>query len=137
MNGLQLTFHYGSLIWAVLSILLLLVAWQAARQQQIACHKKLMILLTTMAWLFILSYLLRYRFPELNRPIPREYILWFALHGTVALMPLVGAGCLLFARLRLSVTHHFNRHHRRYAQILVPLWFFTHIGGLFNLWLLG
>ncbi len=137
MNGLQLTFHYGSLIWAVLSMALLLVAWQAAHQKQIARHKKLMILLTTMAWLFILSYLLRYRFPELNRPIPREYILWFALHGTVALLPLVGASCLLFARLRLSATHHFNRYHRRYALVLVPLWFFTHIGGLFNLWLLG
>jgi len=137
VSGLQLTFHYGSLFWALLSTVLLLIAWRAVRQQQVAWHKKLMILLTAMAWLFILSYLLRYRFPELNRPIPREYILWFALHGTVALLPLVGASCLLFARLRLSAAHYFNRYHRRYALTLVPLWLFTHAGGLFNLWLLG
>lgn len=90
-----------------------------------------------MAWLFIVSYLLRYRFPELNRDIPREYILWFAAHGTIALLPLIGASILVFARLRLSATQHFNRYHRQYARILVLLWLFTHFGGLFNLWLMG
>ena len=133
MSDLQALFHYGSLFWALLSIVLLLVAWRAIRQQRVVRHKRLMILLTTMAWLFILSYLLRYRFPELNRPVPRDYILWFALHGTVALLPLVGASCLLFARLKLSVGHHFNRYHRYYGLLLLPLWLFTHFGGLFNL----
>ncbi len=137
MNGLQSILHYGSLFWALISIVLLLMAWQAGRQQQVSRHRGLMVLLTAMAWLFILSYLLRYRFPELNRPIPREYIPWFALHGTAALLPLMGASCLVFARLKLSAQHHFNRYHRNYAFVLVPLWFFTHFGGLFNLWLLA
>lgn len=137
MNSYQQMFHYGSLFWALLSMLLLCWAWYAIRHHQVQYHKRLMLLLSAMAWLFMLSYLLRYSFPELNRPVPREHILWFALHGTVALVPLLGASCLLFARMRLATAHHLNRQHKRYGLLILATWFFTHMGGVYNLWLLG
>ena len=95
-----------------------------------------MIFLTAGAWLFISSYLLRYSMPGYAPiEIPREYIPWIAFHGTVGLIPLFGSALLVWARVRGRSASHLNRHHRCYGRFLVPVWGFSHLGGILNFWL--
>ena len=96
-----------------------------------------MVILTAGAWLFILSYLLRYFIPGYTSPaIPRHLIPWFALHGTVGLLPLFGATALVHARLKNQEKGFLNRRHKRLGRITASLWCFTHLGGIVNFWLL-
>jgi len=123
----------------MLALGLLATAWRAARKGKRRLHRNIMLLLTAAAWVFLLIYLARYRYPELVPVIPKAYIPWIALHGTVALFPLIGATLLVFNRLREQHTpeknHHLNRHHAIYGRILIFLWCFTHLGGLVNAYL--
>ena len=128
-----------ALVWAIVAFGLLIVAWRAARERNIRRHRLIMIISTVAAWLFIAGYLLRYKFADSIPNIPPEYIPWFAIHGTVAMFPLIGATCLVWARLRErrnpSYQSHFNRYHKHYGRVLILLWCFTHLGGIFNFWL--
>ncbi|MDP6343152.1 MAG: hypothetical protein QF491_06430, partial [Alphaproteobacteria bacterium] len=66
---------------------------------------------------------------------PRQYIPWVALHGSLGLVPLIGATCLVAGRLmagRNRFSGHFNRHHKAYGRTFIVVWVFTHLGGLFN-----
>ncbi len=132
-------FLYVGASWAFVALGLLGVAWCAAAQGNIQRHKRLMIFLTLMAWVFIATYLLRYRIPGAIPEISPQYIPWIAFHGTVALIPLLGATCLVFARLlqrsKLEKEGHLNRHHRYYGRVFMLLWGFTHLGGIVNFWL--
>lgn len=132
-------FLYAGTVWAFIALGLLFIAWKAARQENFKRHGKLMVLLMLAAWFFVLLYMLRYRFPELLPQIPPEYIPWIALHGTVALFPLVGSLLLVLARWRQrrrpDSFSHLNRHHRRYGRVVIVLWCFTHIGGIINAFL--
>lgn len=131
-------FLYISLAWGIISLFLLLIAWRKAAIGNVAGHRTLMLILTAGAWLFISSYLLRYFIPGYTAPtIPRHLIPWFALHGTVGLIPLFGATALACARLRSSEVSFLNRHHRRLGRITATLWCFTHLGGIVNFWLLN
>ncbi len=135
-------FFTMSLIWGVTAFVLLVVAWRAVARGNVRLHRSIMLLLTMGAWVFILSYMLRYAFPDdISMHIPPEYIPWIAFHGTVALFPLVGASVLLWARLTGSTTTplrgHLNRRHKTYGRITASLWLFTHAGGIFNVFLFG
>ncbi|MDH3976460.1 MAG: DUF420 domain-containing protein [Deltaproteobacteria bacterium] len=126
-----------SAAWGMLSLLLLIVAWRKAARGKAAAHKTLMIFLTAGAWLFIMSYLLRYFLPGYTPPhIPGKLIPWFALHGTVGLFPLFGASALLYARLRSPKNAFLNGNHKPLGRVTALLWCFTHIGGIVNIWLL-
>ncbi len=126
-----------TLAWGVLSLLLLIIAWRKAAKRNIADHKMLMIMLTVGSWLFVFSYLLHYIIPGLSLPaIPRRLVPWFAIHGTVALIPLFGATALVYARIKGSKDAFLNRHHRLLGRIAAGLWCFTHLGGMVNIWLL-
>ena len=126
-----------TLAWGVLSLLLLIIAWRKAAKRNIADHKMLMIMLTVGSWLFVFSYLLHYIIPGLSLPaIPRSLVPWFAIHGTVALIPLFGATALVYARIKGSKDAFLNRHHRLLGRIAAGLWCFTHLGGMVNIWLL-
>jgi len=139
MNYSQL-FLLTGVIWAVIAFGLLIIAWHAAATGNIRRHRLIMLFSTAAAWLFIIGYLFQYRYPNSTPSIPPEYIPWLALHGTVALLPLLGAPFLVWARLREKLKpaghYHFNRHHRLYGRVLIPLWCFTHLGGIMNFWLL-
>ncbi|VAX11651.1 hypothetical protein MNBD_GAMMA26-38 [hydrothermal vent metagenome] len=138
MNTYSEIFMLIGLIWAVIATGLLIVAWRAARSGDIARHRLIMIISTLAAWVFIAGYILRYRFADSVPQIPLEYIPWFAIHGTVAMIPFIGATCLVWARLSKSCSpaHHLNLHHIRYGRVLILLWCFTHLGGIANFWIM-
>lgn len=94
-----------------------------------------MVLLTIGAWVFILNYIFLQRYGGDFASFPREYVPWIALHGSLGLVPLFGATCLVAGRLTAGKTRfsaHFNRHHKSYGRILIAIWVFTHLGGIFN-----
>jgi uncharacterized membrane protein YozB (DUF420 family) len=138
MNFSQLFLVIG-VVWATIGFFLLIVAWHAAASGNIRRHRFIMILSAVAAWLFIIGYLLRYRYGESIPQLPPEYIPWFALHGTVALFPFFGATFLVWGRLRErhkpAGQYHINRQHRKYGRVLIVLWCFTHLGGVVNFWL--
>ena len=130
-------FLHLTLAWGVLSLLLLIIAWRKAVRRDIADHKMLMIMLTFGSWIFFVSYLLHYIIPGFNLPeVPNKLIPWFAIHGTVALIPLFGAAALIYTRLKGSKDAFLNRHHKLLGSITAAIWFFTHLGGFVNFWLL-
>ena len=135
METYRIVFNSFGFFWAMLSLILLVYAWKCARQGKIGHHKPLMIILTGGGWLFIFLYLLRYSLAESKPEISADYIPWFVFHGTLGLIPLIGATIMVCSRLFLRAGH-FNRHHKRYGQIFMILWMFTHVGGIFNIWLL-
>ena len=129
-------FMYAGLLWGVISFCLLIAAWLLAVRRDIKNHRFIMIILTVGAWIFILSYLLRNYLPGATAiEIPRHLVPWIAFHGTLGLVPLFGSTMLVFARLRRGPTSHINRLHRLYGRVLVPIWCFTHIGGILNFFL--
>ncbi len=124
-----------STVWAVIALVLLVVAWWLARTGRIVLHRSIMILLTAGAWIFIVNYLLAQRYGGEVRPFPREYIPWIAVHGSMGLVPLIGGTCLVAGRLmtgRNGFSAHFNRHHKAYGRTVIAVWLFTHLGGIFN-----
>jgi uncharacterized membrane protein YozB (DUF420 family) len=132
-------FHIVATIWAVISFTLLIFAWRLAVAGKITLHKNLMIFLTTGAWVFIASYLFQRPYGTEVTSLPGEYIIWIAFHGTVGLIPLIGATCLVVSRIRMKGNgseSHLNRHHKLYGRIFIALWVFSHLGGIFNAFLL-
>ncbi len=134
-NAIMSTFLIISTVWAVVALALLVVAWNMARIGRTVVHRNIMVLLTLGAWVFILSYIFGQRYGDNFESFPREYVPWMALHGSLGLVPLLGATCLVIARLmadRNKFSTHFNRHHRRYGRVFIVVWCFTHLGGIFN-----
>ncbi len=128
-----------STAWAVIALVLLVVAWRLARVGRIVLHRNIMILLTVGAWIFIINYIFAQRYGGELAEFPSEYIPWMALHGSLGLVPLIGATCLIFGRLmtgRNRFSSHFNRHHKPYGRTFIVVWLFTHLGGIFNAFLL-
>ena len=135
MSNYGEVFLYVGLVWAFIALGLLLLAWHAVTQGNILLHKRLMVFLAVMAWAFIAAYLLRYKIPGAIPEIPPQYIPWIAIHGSIALIPLFGAPCLILARLFSRKEQHFNRYHRYYGRVFLLIWCFTHLGGIVNFWL--
>jgi uncharacterized membrane protein YozB (DUF420 family) len=125
-----------STIWAVVAIVLLIFSWRLARAGKIRVHKTLMTLLTLGAWVFVASYLFTQRYGDAAAiPFPKEHVIWMAVHGTIGLIPLVGATCLIVSRVRSKGNYrstHLNRNHKYYGRVIVVIWLFTHLGGIFN-----
>ncbi len=129
------TFLIISTTWAVIAQVLLIVAWRLVRVGRSAAHRNIMILLTVGAWIFITNYIFVQRYGGDFRSFPSEYIPWIALHGSLGLVPLIGATCLVLGRLmtgRNKLSTHFNRHHKAYGRTFIVVWLFTHLGGIFN-----
>ena len=129
------TFLIISTTWAVIALVLLIVAWRLARAGRIALHGNIMILLTVGAWIFIVNYIFVQRYGGEFGSFPNEYIPWMALHGSLGLVPLIVAPCLVAGRLmtdRNKFSTHFNQHHKAYGRTFIVVWFFTHLGGIFN-----
>lgn len=94
-----------------------------------------MILLTVGAWIFIFNYIFAQRYGGDPTSFPREYVPWIALHGSLGLVPLIGATCLVLGRLmsgRNKFSTHFNQHHKAYGRTFIVVWLITHLGGIFN-----
>ena len=124
-----------STAWAVIALVLLIVAWRQARVGKIALHRNIMILLTAGAWIFVINYMFAQRYGGELEPFPSEYIPWIAFHGSLGLVPFIGATCLIVGRLmkgRNRFSAHFNQHHQAYGRTFIVVWFFTHLGGIFN-----
>lgn len=129
------TFLIISTVWAVVALMLLVFAWWLARAGRIVLHRNIMILLTLGAWVFIFNYIFAQRYDGNSGSFPREYVPWIALHGSLGLVPLFGATCLVIARSmkdRNRFSLHLNRHHRLYGRSFIVIWCFTHLGGIFN-----
>ena len=124
-----------STAWAVTALVLLIVAWWSVRDGRIILHRNIMILLTAGAWIFIVNYIFVQRYGGGLGQFPSEYIPWVALHGSLGLIPLLGATCLVVARLmtgRNKFSRYFNQHHKRYGRAFIIVWVFSHLGGIFN-----
>jgi uncharacterized membrane protein YozB (DUF420 family) len=124
-----------STAWAFIALVLLIVAWRLARAGKVVQHRNIMILLTAGAWIFIINYLFVQRYGGEFGAFPREYVPWIALHGSLGLVPLIGASCLVAGRLmagRNGFSRHFNRHHKAYGRSFIVVWLFTQLGGIFN-----
>jgi uncharacterized membrane protein YozB (DUF420 family) len=133
-------FYIASSIWVVISFILLFFAWRLAVAGKTTLHRNLMIFLTSGAWMFIASYLFQQPYGTELTSLPREYIIWIAFHGTVGLIPLIGATCLVVSRIMAKGKgreSYLNRHHKLYGRVIIVLWFFTHLGGIFNIFLLN
>lgn len=94
-----------------------------------------MILLTAGAWVFIINYIFVQRYGGDAAPFPGVYIPWMALHGSLGLIPFIGATCLVVGRLmagRNKFSNHFNQYHKAYGSTFIAIWVFTHLGGIFN-----
>jgi uncharacterized membrane protein YozB (DUF420 family) len=124
-----------STAWAVTALVLLFVAWWLARVGRIVLHRNIMILLTVGAWIFIINYIFVQRYGGDLGSFPSEYVPWMAFHGSLGLVPLIGATFLVLGRLmkgRNNFSTHFNRNHKAYGRMFIVVWFFTHLGGIFN-----
>ncbi len=124
-----------STAWAVIALVLLIVAWRLARAGRIVPHRNIMILLTAGAWIFIINYIFVQRYGGEPGSFPIEYVPWMALHGSLGLVPLIGATCLVVGRLmmgRNGFSAHLNHHHKAYGRTFIAVWVFTHLGGIFN-----
>lgn len=126
------------MIWGVFALTLLILAWRFAVRGNILRHKQIMIFLTIGAWLFVGNYLINYRAGNIPH-VPPELMVWLGIHGTVAMVPIIGAIVLILARLwahrRTRNIEHINHYHRIYGRLLVVLWVFTHVGGFVNYYL--
>lgn len=135
-------FLYGGMIWSVIAMALLLFAWRAARQGNKRQHQVIMVFLTLAAWGFIVIYLMGYGNKDAVPSIPAKYIPWIALHGSIALIPLIGATVLVISRFRekrkkRDSQSHLQKYHKIYGRVFIFLWLFTHVGGIINAFLFG
>jgi uncharacterized membrane protein YozB (DUF420 family) len=124
-----------STAWAVVALALLIIAWWLARIGRTGLHRNIMVFLTIGAWIFVVNYIFLQRYAGDLASFPREYVPWMALHGSLGLIPLFGATCLIAGRLiagKNKFNVHFNRHHKSYGRIFIAIWFFSHLGGIFN-----
>jgi uncharacterized membrane protein YozB (DUF420 family) len=133
-------FNIVATIWAIISFTLLVLAWRMAVAKKIRLHRNLMIVLTTGAWIFIANYLFLRPYSGEALTVPREYIIWMAFHGTAGLIPLIGATCLVVSRIRRRGSRpesYLNRQHKFFGRVIIALWLFSHLGGIFNAFLLN
>ncbi len=108
------TFHAISIVWALISFSLLILAWRFAAVGRISLHRNLMLFLSAGAWVFIASYLFQRPHAAQATAFPREYIPWIAFHGTMGLLVLLGATCIVVSRLRRrdgGQQSHLNQYH--------------------------
>lgn len=88
-----------STAWAVIALVLLIVAWWMVRVGRIMLHRNIMILLTAGAWTFVINYIFVQRYSGDLGSFPSEYVPWMALHGSLGLVPLIGATCLVVSQI--------------------------------------
>lgn len=140
MNYTEISMTYG-FYWSCLGLGLLLIAWYHAAKGSKMVHRLLMILMIVGSWVFVVSYLLRYVIPGEMPQLPEPLMVaWLAFHGSLALIPLVGGTLMAWARMHKGnapLAAKFNQNHQRYGRIFIPIWLFTHLGGIANYYILS
>ena len=128
-------------IWAPSAILLIIYAWIIARREKESLHKAIMIFLVVGGWLFLIFYLVgsRYDRPHVEE-LSSALLAWVIIHGTAALLALLGATVLAVARLVADdeapgSLGSINRSHKVFGSVIAVLWMLTHAGGLINLYI--
>ncbi|MCP3671065.1 MAG: DUF420 domain-containing protein [Gammaproteobacteria bacterium] len=123
-------------VWALLALLLLWLAWRAARRCDIRIHKRYMVIIVALAWVSLELWLMSFRYPQLAPLVPEGMEIWVLLPNLLIIIPLVGATLLLLARWRRSgpteLLGHFNIHHRTYGKVFILVWCVGYLGGLLN-----
>ena len=88
-------------VWGVAACALLvasvLLIWKDKERFE-QCHKWMMYTMVGGGWLFVLLYFAGYYFRSEPVNVPRSLVPWFAVHGTLALVALLGATLLLTTR---------------------------------------
>ncbi len=127
-------------VWAVVALLLLWLAWRAAKRRDIRVHKRYMIIVAAVAAVSLEAWLMSLRYPQILPEIPEGMVGWVRLVNYISIIPLVGATLMILARWRESrpteLLGHFNTHHRTYGQAFILLWCFSYIASLVNTLLL-
>ncbi len=140
MSFTELSMNFG-LGWSVLSIVFLLLAWYDATHSNSSRHRTIMIFMVLGSWLFVISYLLRYLIPGEMPSLPDPLMLtWLTVHGSIALIPSIGGPLMIWARYQKGgspLAQRINQSHRKIGRIIIPVWLFTHMGGIANYWLLS
>lgn len=137
MNFVEI-FGLGGAFWAIIALVLLFWAWRLARRERYVEHKRLMIFLTLVAWLFLLIYILKTAVFNVEPVhVPDHLVPWIAIHGTLGLIPALATPIILWSRLTGSgflkgFHRHLNGHHGHYGRIVVAVWALTHVGGVIN-----
>ena len=131
------SFYIISLLWGITAIVLLPVAWVAARRKNVSVHWVVMCLLVLGGWGFVLYYLISNATRDTYPDISGYYLLWFAVHGLVGLLTLVVATALAGTRLYLGKNSFLNRNHKAVGTVTLIFWLLTLLGGILNLYLLG
>ncbi len=128
-------------IWALSAILLIIYAWVIARREKESLHKAVMLFLVAGGWTFLLFYLIgsRYDRPHIEE-LTSGLLAWVIIHGTAALLALLGATVLAVARLITDdeapgLLGSINRRHKVLGSVTALLWMLTHAGGLINLYI--
>jgi len=127
-------------LWALLAMLLLWLAWRAAKRRDTRIHRRYMLIIVAVAWVSFEFWLMSFRYPQLAPVVPEGMDVWVLLPNLVLLIPLVGATMMLLARWRKSgpaeLLGHFNTHHGTYGKTFILLWCVGYLGGLLNTLLL-
>lgn len=121
-----------STIWSFLALCLLIYAWISIKRGKVLVHRRIMIMLTLAAWLFIIAYLSGDQGSLQRDEIDSGQIVWLAIHGMGGLIVLLGASMLALSRLFAKGSQVINRHHRMVGRVVMLVWSFTHIGGIVN-----
>ena len=127
-------------LWAIAAMLLLWLAWRAAKRQDTRIHRRYMLIMIAVAWLSFEFWLMSFRYPQLAPVVPEGMDAWVLFPNLLIIVPLVGATLMLLARWRRSqpgeMLGHFNTHHRAYGKTFILLWCVGYLGGLINTLLL-
>ena len=142
-----MVFFAVSALWGVAACLLLVWAWVVIRinkERFERLHRRVLTVMTSGGWAFVLFYLFGVRLRSNRASVPPEIAPWLAAHGAIALMTLFGATILVWARLTgrgdrdpLIFRARLNASHAGYGRVVALLWLLSHLGGIFNLYLIG
>lgn len=126
--------------WALVALLLLWLSWRAARRRDVRIHRRYMLIIVAVAWVFVELWLMGFRYPQLIPAVPEGMAVWMLLSNLLIITSLAGATLLLLARWRRSrpteLLGHFNTCHRAYGKVFMLLWCVGYSGKLLNTLLL-
>jgi uncharacterized membrane protein YozB (DUF420 family) len=131
--------------WAVLAIVAMVAAVVAIRRNNTTLHRRLLLFLVLGGWAFTSFYILGYRGDmALRAHYSESFNLWLRVHGTIAVLTLLGATLLVWARYvgarkgpLFFLRGVFNSNHRVIGRVTALFWLFTHLGGLYNVMIMA
>jgi uncharacterized membrane protein YozB (DUF420 family) len=126
--------------WAFASLVLLALAWRAARRHRYRTHMRIMTAISITGLLFVLGTATRRLIPGYVAPlVPPAYAPVLGIHIALALLTLIASMLLIRAQTappeRIDARPwlaKLRRHHRRLGPLVWIGWLLTFLGGISN-----